>query len=132
MNSSTRIFSLLLGLCAVTSGCATAPPEVKADVPLVHPSLMSAGSLANSTATSMPGVSHAVFNSLQTSVVTLEDDRYLISDHYVSALGNECRTLVLQAPPGNKAAHASRVVCKRNGEWQLLNPLVSAADEKDL
>lgn len=131
MISSIRTFSLLLGLCAITSGCATAPPEVKADVPLVHPYLMSAGSLANSTATSMPGVSRQLLNSTQPAVITLEESRYLISEHYVSALGNACRTLTLQASV-SRAAHPSRVVCKRNGEWQLLNPLVSAADEKDL
>lgn len=131
MTSSFRTFSLLLGLCAITTGCATAPPEVKADVPLVPPYLLSGGQLATETATSVPAATLSSLSASQPTEIALAGSRYMISGHYRSALGNECRKLRLQRD-NNIDAHTYRAICKRNGEWQLLNPLVSAVDEKDL
>ena len=137
MISSFRTFSLLLGFCALTTGCASAPHDAKASVPLVHPYLQSQ-TKSNSLlpvqfnpAKIMPGVNTASQNSSSAQTVTIVGNQYFVGGEYVSALGNTCRKLYSQNKNTSRT-HVYRAICKYNERWQLLNPLVSAVNEKDL
>ncbi|GGW72826.1 hypothetical protein [Alteromonas halophila] len=118
----TRACCYLLGLTSVISGCTSVPQETHADIPLVHDSI--SYSRSSDKAKNVPDS-----GSPSSGTVQIGGQAYVVLGTYISASGNQCRRLNQSSAASNVQAH--RALCNRNGQWQLLEPLVSSPDKQD-
>ncbi|MEG3767222.1 hypothetical protein [Alteromonas sp. 14N.309.X.WAT.G.H12] len=107
--------TVLCGSIFMLSGCSSAPDPVYANIPLVSGNKLR---LIDTQTLPVPQ------GTLSTgSVVQIADTQYQVVSSYQSATGLACKQLLsLQ----DKSTY--RAVCLRNGEWQLLAPLLSHVD----
>ncbi len=107
----------LVGLTLLLSGCSSAPTNVSADIPLVSASGVR---LIDTQSVAVPQGNITSGSQLQ-----LEGNLYLVGNSYTSASGLTCRNLKPLA-----AMTASRAICQRDGQWQMLAPLITHTNSK--
>jgi len=109
-----NLFVSFLFTLGVT-GCSSPPPQVNAEIPLIHPSLASSLNSANAIIIPEP-------TGMQQKSIDLEGVAYSPSETYIAATGLRC--MVLQPDFDSSREAPSRRACKQDGQWQLL-PLLT-------
>ncbi|OFC69028.1 hypothetical protein [Alteromonas confluentis] len=102
----------LVGLTLLLSGCASAPEPVNANIPLVSTKSIE---LVSAEVVSVPQGQIASGSQVQ-----INGSLYLVGNSYLSASGMSCRTLKAMAMTA-----APRSMCQRDGQWQVLSPLIT-------
>ncbi|QJR81750.1 hypothetical protein CA267_013770 [Alteromonas pelagimontana] len=119
MVSKRRIFLSVIGLSVFLSGCASQPTSVEADIPLVHANLTQAAVFDD--AIFIPA---GIYPTDQ--LIEVDNHSYQVGKKYWSARGQECRKLLL-VDSSASVANVKRSMCKMDGRWLLLSPLVQSA-----
>lgn len=106
-----------LGVALVTgvislAGCSSAPTPVVANIPLVSGNNIE---LMNSAVIPVPQGNLSAGNMVQ-----IADTTFLVGKNYRSATGLNCKQLFTAGEP-----RTPRAMCQRNGQWQLLAPLLN-------
>lgn len=107
----------LVGLTLLLSGCSSAPTNVSADIPLVSGSGVR---LVDTQKVAVPQGNLTTGSQLQ-----LAGNLYLVGNSYTSASGLNCKNLKPVA-----AMTAARAICQRDGQWQMLAPLITHTNTK--
>ena len=107
----------LIGLTVLLSGCSSAPTQVNANIPLVSGDSMR---LADSKVYPVPQGNLSPGEMLQ-----IGNEQYQIHNRYISASGLTCMSLRDLSNPANR-----RAICERDGQWQMLAPLLTQISAK--
>ncbi|MBU3022095.1 hypothetical protein [Aestuariibacter sp. A3R04] len=106
-----------LGAALITSvvslsGCSSAPSPVVANIPLVSGNNIE---LVNSSVVPVPQGDLSAG-----SMVQIADTTFQVGQSYRSATGLNCKQLLTTGKH-----RVARAMCQRNGQWQLLAPLLN-------
>ena len=102
-------------------GCVSQPQSVKANLPLVNPSFTH--HLSDTNAGMPEGKAKAIpeLNISANKAIVIEGNSYVVSNSYISALGNQCYRLKRQGRSGSTEV---RPVCNNQTYWLLYPALV--------
>ena len=115
------ILSALLFSTMTMLGCVSQPQSVKANLPLVNPSFTH--HLSDTNAGIPEGKAKAIpeLNISANKAIVIEGNSYVVSNSYISALGNQCYRLKRQGRSGSTEV---RPVCNNQTYWLLYPALV--------
>lgn len=117
-----RALCCVFGLTSIISGCTTLPKQVDADIPMVHSSL--ANPASSNKARSVPDIGDSGTS------VTINQQTFTVLNQYVSATGKVCKRL---QPDGlQQSGVTNQSVCRNDGEWLILAPLVTFSGDEGL
>ena len=109
----SRLSVACLTFASLLSGCSSAPTQVNANIPLVSGNTIQ---LADTLITPIPKG-----NIEPGQVIRIADTDFTVGSSYMAASGLSC--LQLQSTGHH---HQYRSLCKQNGEWRLLKPLLQS------
>ncbi|MCQ8849699.1 hypothetical protein NQT74_14000 [Alteromonas stellipolaris] len=131
LNTQNRAF-LLVALTSLLAACSNVPKSTTADIPLVHASLAYSLSAEEDVAISIPNLNSS-FSQGQSIQIMLEGIDYEATKLYTSATGNDCirfQATLSATQSKNEDTKDKLTVCKRDGAWSVLSPLVASAQSR--
>ena len=123
---------LLVALTSLLAACSNVPKTTTADIPLIHASLAYSLSAEENLAISIPNLNSS-FSQNQNIQIVFKGIDYQSTKLYTSATGNDC--IRFQATLSGtrsqiKYNQNKLTVCKRDGAWSVLSPLVASAQSR--